>query len=432
MFRFLVFLLLLAAPAWAAPAATLPYSNFIRDRQDFSWKLVSQNRGVTTLEMTSQSWKGTTWKHRIAIYQPKKPQFSDAATLFLTTQPLPFDGLTGQRAADAIGAPFCIVYDVPNQPLWGRSENGLFGYTVSRALQSGDGSWSLAFPMARAGVRALDAVDAYHASVRAPQIKRWLLVGFSKRGLAAWLAATDARVKGLVSLAYNNLNVPAQAAAQRADWGELSPRLRPYLADGVEEAMETPRGAAILATWDPFEFRASLNKPKLVVDATGNDYWSLRAFDQYADKLPGATDFLMVAGTDHYMIGAFNQVFGAATAWCRWSLSGRALPKPFLKRAGQTWRFEAPGASAAAFYFARSQNDDFRGAKWQSVAMEHKSAGVWTATLPEGKGEKIAVFAAGAWREGELTLPLSSRVVISRRDAPRRENKANPPQNTAQ
>ena len=416
MSRFFLFLLvLLSAPiAFAAPASvTQPYANFVRNRDGFSWKFVSQNRGVVTLQLTSQKWRGTTWKHRVDIYQPKRLQFPDAATLFLTTQPLPFDSITGQRAADAIGAPFCIVYDVPNQPLWNRTENGLFGYTASRAIQTGDASWSLAFPMARAAVRALDAVDAYNAQTKANRAKRWMMVGFSKRGLAAWLAATDGRVKGLVSLAYNNLNTPRQVAAQRADWGELSPKLKPYLAGGVEAAMATPRGQQILDAWDPYFFRAQLNKPKLVVDATGNDYWTLRAFDQYADDLPGVTNFLMVSGTDHYMVNAFGQVFGSATAWCHWTLSRRPLPQPQLARAGDNWRFEAPGASAATLHFAWSANNDFRGARWQSTPMQ-KANGVFAAKLPaapEGQS-RLAVFAAGEWRDGALTLPLSSRVMI--------------------
>ena len=415
MFRFvLLCALLFAKIAVAAPDATQPYSDFIRDRHSFAWQFVSKTRGVTTLEMTSQIWKGTTWKHRVVIYQPKKLQFPDAATLFLTTQPLPFDNITGQRAADAIGAPFCIVYDVPNQPLWKRTENGLFGYTVSRAIQTGDGTWSLAFPMARTAVRALDAVNAYNALVKTPKVKRWLLVGFSKRGLAAWLAATDSRVKGLVSLAYNNLDTPKQAAAERADWGELSPKLRPYMENGVEVAMATPRGEEILATWDPIQFRAQLDKPKLVVDATGNDYWTLKAFDQYADALPGATDFLIVAGTDHYMIGAFSQIFGAATAWSHHVLSGRALPQPKLGRQGASWKFVAPAARAATLYYAWSKNEDFRGANWQSVPMQ-KSADGFEATLPDAPigQNKVAVFAAGEWAEGDLTLPLSSRVIIA-------------------
>ena len=414
MSRFFAFVFLLLAPrtAFAAPASvTQPYAKFLRDRADYSWKFVAKNRGVTTLQLTSQQWKGTTWKHRVDIYQPRKLQFPDAAAMFLTTARLPFDALTGQRAADAIGAPFCIVYDVPNQPLWNRTENGLFGYSVSRAVQTGDASWSLAFPMAKTAVRALDAVDAYNAQSKAKRVRRWLMIGFSKRGLAAWLAATDPRVKGLVSLAYNNLNTPKQAAAQRADWGELSPKLKPYMENGVEAAMATPRGQAILDAWDPYFFRAQLNKPKLVVDATGNDYWSLRAFDQYADDLPGTTNFLMVSGTDHYMVNAFSEVFGAATAWCHWTLSARKLPQPKLSRAGNNWKFSAPGAKAATLHFARSASSDFRGAKWQSVPMRKINGAMWEAKMPAGQG-KNAVFAAGDWADGKLTLPLSSRVIV--------------------
>ena len=417
-FRFfiLILTLCLARTAFAAPNPTTPYTDFMRDRQGFSWRLISRGRDVTTLEMTSQKWKESTWQHRIVIYYPENLQYPDAAALFLTTQQLPFDNLTGRAAAEAIGAPFVIVYDVPNQPLWGKTENGLFGYSVSQAIETSDGSWSLAFPMAKTAARAMDAVNIYNGSSRNPECKpisRWMLIGFSKRGLAAWLAATDKRVTGLVSLAYNNLNTPKQADAQRADWGELSPKLKPYLENGVEEAMATPKGQAILDTWDPYFFRNQLNKPKLVVDATGNDYWSLRAFDQYADDLPGVTNFLMVGGTDHYMVSAFNKVFGAATAWCHWTLGNKPLPQPKLTRAGKNWHFEASGAKAATLNFAWSQSNDFRGAEWEKMPMRKSSGGQWEAEMPTGKGN-IAVFAAGDWPDGELTLPLSSRVVISK------------------
>ena len=418
MFRPLILALALLAvrPAVAAPNPTTAYTDFMRDRQGFAWRLLSRGRDITNIEMTSQTWKESKWEHRIAIYYPEKLQYPDAAALFLTTQRLPFDDITGRRAADMIGAPFVILYDVPNQPLWGKSENDLFGHSVSKAIETEDGSWSLAFPMAKAAARAMDAVNIYNASSRNPECKpiaRWMVIGFSKRGLAGWLAATDKRVKGLVSLAYNNLNTPKQAAAQREDWGELSPKLKPYLANGVEEAMATPKGEAILNTWDPYFFRNQLDKPKLVVDATGNDYWSLRAFDQYADDLPGTTNFFMVPDTDHYMVSAFNTVFGAATAWCHWTLSNKPLPQPKLNHEGNNWQFEAAGATSATLHFAQSKNSDFRKADWQKTPMRKTSAGVWEATTPKDEGS-IAVFAIGNWADGELTLPLSSRVVVDK------------------
>ena len=398
---------------------TAAYHNFLRDRQDFSWHLVARERDITTLEVTSQRWKGSIWKHRVVIYQPQKLRYPDAAALFLTMQRLPFDDLTGRLAANKIGAPFVIVYDVPNQPLWNRTENGLFGYTLEKSIATGQADWSLAFPMARSAVRAMDAVDAYNASSSdsaAREVKRWLQIGVSKRGLAAWLASTDPRVKGLVAIAYNNLNTPQQEKAQLADWGELSPRLAPYFQNGVRAAMKTPRGQALINAWDPYFFRAQLNKPKLVIDATGDDYWSLRAFDQYADALPGATNLLMVAGADHYMAGALRQIIDASAVWCRWILGGKPLPQPSLARQGNSWDFRAPNAQTATLNWAWSRNKDFRQAQWQSAPMRRASAGRWqaaTSTPPAGKSY-FAAFATGNWANGDVSLPLSSRVVVGK------------------
>ena len=415
----LLFALLFSPAAFAAtapPDPTTAYTDFLRDRQGFSWRLVSRKSDISVLELVSQRWKGSTWKHRVAIYQPQKLRFPDAAALFLTTRRSPFDDLTGRLSANKIGAPFVMVYDVPNQPLWNRTENGLFGYTLGKSIATGEADWSLAFPMAKSAVRAMDAVDAYNARSNAPEtraVKRWLQIGVSKRGLAAWLASTDARVKGLVAIAYNNLNTPQQEKAQLADWGQLSPRLAPYFQNGVRAAMKTPRGRGLINAWDPYFFRARLNKPKLVIDSTGDDYWSLRAFDQYASALPGTTNLLMVAGADHFMVGALGQIVDASAAWCGWTLSGKSLPQPKLTRVGNRWQFAAPGAQTATLHWAWSQNNDFRRAQWQNKPMQ-KTGGNWTATTPKASAGKnhIAVFATGDWSDGNLKLPLSSRVII--------------------
>ena len=179
--------------------------------------------------------------------------------------------------------------------------------------------------------------------------------------------------------------------------------------------MQKPRGQALIDAWDPYFFRAKLNKPKLVIDATGDDYWSLRAFDQYADELPGTTNLLMVPGTDHYMVSAIGQIMRASTAWCRWTLNQKPLPQPQLTRRGNKWRsFAASGAQSAILYWAWSRTNDFREAKWQNRPMRKTSAGSWTAaTSPAPTGKNVlAVFAQGRWQGEKQSLPLGSRVII--------------------
>ena len=422
MMRFLLLFLVLLAPrlCFAAPNPTTPLSDFMRDRKGFSWLLVSRGRDVTTLEITSQTWKDSTWKHRVVIYQPQKLQFPDAAAMFLTTEYSTSDDAIGRFAADAIGAPFVIVYDMPNEPLWNRKGEELSSYTMGKALETGDADWSLAFPMAKAAVRAMDAVDFYNATSREPEtrdITRWLQIGFGPRGMAAWLASTDKRVKGLVSISYNNLNVKAQAQAQRDDWGELSPHSEVALEESVKATLKNPRVPSFLETWDPYSFRAQLDKPKLVITATGDDHSSLRAFDQYANELPGVTNLLMVPGADHDMTNSFDQVFGVAMSWCQWTLGATPLPQPKLTHQGNNWSFDAPGAQAANLHWAWSKTNDFRGAQWKSVPMRKSSGDAFEATLSEAPANQnhIAVFGLGNWVNGELTLPMGSRVVIDKK-----------------
>lgn len=422
MIRFLILLLVLLAPrlCFAAPNPTTPLSDFMRDRKGFSWIMGSRGRDVTTLEITSQTWKDSTWKHRVVIYQPTTLLYPDAAAMFLTTQYSTSDDAIGRFAADAIGAPFVIVYDMPKEPLWNRTGDELLSYTMGKALETGDADWSLAFPMAKAAVRAMDAVDVYNATSREPEtrdISRWLQIGFARRGMAAWLAATDRRVKGLVSISYNGLNATAQAQAQRADWGELAPHSETTIEESVKATLKAPRFPSLLETWDPYSFRAQLDKPKLVINATGDDYSSLRAFDQYADALPGVTNLLMVPGTDHDMANSFDQVFGVAMSWCQWTLGTKPLPQPKLTRQTKSWSLDAPGAQAANLHWAWSKNNDFRNAQWQTMPMRKTSGGTFEGSISEAPADQnnIAVFALGNWVDGKLTLPMGSRVVIDKK-----------------
>ena len=417
---FLFLIVLVPQLCFAAPNPTTPFADFLRDRKGFSWLLVSRDREVTTLEITSQTWKDSTWKHRVVIYQPKELLYPDAAAMFLTTDYAVSDDAIGHYAADALGAPFVIVYNMPNEPLWNRKGDELLSYTIGKSLETGDANWSLAFPMAKAAVRAMDAVDIYNATSREPEtrdITRWLQIGFSRGALAAWLASTDKRVKGLVSISYNDLNFSAQADAQRADWGALSPHSEFALETSAREMLKSVRAQSLLETWDPYSFRAQLDKPKLVIAATGDDYGSLRAFDQYADDLPGVTNLLMVPGANHDMADSFGQTFGVALSWCQWTLGTTPLPQPKLTHQAKSWSFDAPGAQAANLYWAWSKTNDFRNAQWQKVPMRKSSGNTFEATISDNPTDQqnIAVFALGNWVDGKLTMPLSSRVVIAKK-----------------
>ncbi len=417
---FLVFSLIFAAPTLAATpqksapqSSTAPLDIYLKNRDGFAFKIISQTPQQTRISLISQGWHGTKWQHEIRIYQPNKLRFPGRAVMQLTTRAFPWDDITGRLAANDIGAPFISVYDVPNQPLFGRTEDGLFGLSLQKMFDAKDPTWSLAFPMAKSATRAMDAVQSWSKSRKAP-ISKFIVIGFSKRALAAWLAATDPRVMGLVSIGYNNLNVEKQAPNQLKSWGEYSPLLRAYTRGGLIEKIYSPLGQKLMATWDPYSFLGRIDKPKYLLDASNNGYWTLDALDLYADRLRGPSDLLYVANAGHYMEGAIPSVFGSVASWSRSTLAGEILPPAKLSRSGAKWRFEAKGAQSAQIFFAFSASKDFREAPFSQKMMVRQSDGTFSAQIPAAPAEKpvVAVFAEGTWSGQGSPLKLSSRVLM--------------------
>src|SRR5436190_6865233 len=102
----------------SGPPADL--SNYLRGRdQGVSWKVVREENGQTELELTSQVWQGTIWKHGILIQQPPKVEFKGTAVLYITGDG-PFAGDRAQirLLSAAMGMPVAMLFGIPNKPIW--------------------------------------------------------------------------------------------------------------------------------------------------------------------------------------------------------------------------------------------------------------------------------------------------------------------------
>ncbi|RYX85006.1 hypothetical protein EON83_07095 [bacterium] len=410
-------LLLAASGAQAAsptPAPkqddTKPLRQFLATKSD----LKLQRQSATQFSFSSGTWHGTNWKQRARVFTPRRNLFPGTATLLLLTDPVLWDGVGGQLAADATGTTVVMVYDVPNQPLWGRRENGLLGYSVQKTAQTNDPTWAIAFPMARAVARSMDAVQSWSAKSATP-VKKFVLVGFSKRALAAWLVASDPRVRALVSLGYNNLNLQGQAKLQKQNWGQLSTHWTDMVGADFEKQLQTPRGMALTRTWDPYSFLRDVKAPKLLVDATNNDYWSLDSPSQFSDRLSGPTNWLYFANAGHTMSQAVPALLQTSALWVRRTLENKPLANPTLNIGTASIGLAAPAAKSAIIRVAWSQSRDFRKADWVELATTKVAAG-WTAPRPTAPTDAryMAIFGAADYPnpDGVGQLQLSSRITI--------------------
>ncbi len=389
-----------------------------RPEPAYAWREVKRGAGpasTVSLEVVSQTWRGRDWKHRLNIYRPRKSEITGAALVLVMGFPTPFDALFGQLGAEAAGMPCAVLNDVPNQPLDGQIEDGLLADSLQRMFQTNDASQCLIFPMAKAIVKSMDAVQSWSATEPGGVFTKFVLIAPSKRGWAAWLAAAeDKRIRGLVPLSYNNVRAERQIPNQLTQWGEMSEYLRDYTARGLTQQITSPVGAAVMAATDPWIFRERYTMPKLIVDATNNGYWTLDAFDAYGPSLPGTTDLLYVANAGHYMEEAFPRIFGTISAWSHRVVSGPPLPVVGADLGSGPGRRQllVRGPAPARLWFAFSKSQDFRAATWESRELKGDFKGSLTLPVPPAEAPWGAAFAEWEFLGGKQLLRLTSAPVM--------------------
>lgn len=382
--------------------------------ESFRWEKVSQadvTGGVNyTLKMTSQTWQGIPWTHEIELVRPAKCEYPSTAVLFVTGgHPSPHSSTIAMALAGAAGCPIAVLYAIPNQPLFdGKKEDALIAYTFGKMLETSDDTWPLLFPMTKAALRAMDAVQAFSKSELGCEIASYIVTGASKRGWTTWLtaAADRERVKAIMPMVYDNLNLPAQMERQIAYWGKYSDEIEDYTRDNLQESMITESGKRLAQIVDPWAYRERITVPKLIVNGTNDAYWTVDALNLYWGGLKGPKYVLYIPNAGHNVdaipAGAIK-LLSTSAAFVRAIASGRELPKltwkPTVSKNGYRLHITTdPKASDALVWTAGSDSLDFRQSRWESTPMKPTGNG-FTATVAAPTKGYLAVF-------GEVTVPI--------------------------
>ncbi|HSV75361.1 MAG TPA: PhoPQ-activated protein PqaA family protein [Chthonomonadales bacterium] len=375
---------------------------------------------VTDLHMTSQTWQGIRWDHRVVVFTPTVQRHPDTAVLVITGGSGGVeDHALGQALLAASGVTVAILFNIPNQPLFGMREDDLIAHTFMQYLETGDATWPLLFPMTKAAVRAMDALQAHSAREGQRRIERFIVTGASKRGWTSWLTAAtgDRRVVGIVPIVYDNLNLMAQMSHQLASWGKFSEQIDDYTRRGLQQKMEThPRGRSLVAMVDPYTFREALTLPKLIMNGTNDAYWTQDALNLYWDGLRGPNWILYSPNSGHGMENRVP-VMAAAGGFIR-ALAARTLPPRVSWRwedgpdGGATLRVTAtPAASSARLWTVTSQTKDFRQGRWVSAPMQ-REGDAWVARVARPASGFVAAFGETSHTLEGRWFPASTQIRI--------------------
>jgi PhoPQ-activated pathogenicity-related protein len=269
----------LAAALLAPPPPEL--AAYVRKKdKSAAWREARRESGFVELKLTSQTWQGAPWTHDLVVASPRSGTRGSGAILLITGDRAGGDLPYAQSLADQAGMEVAVLFEVPNQPLYGLNEDALIAYTFGQWLQTGDNSWPLLFPMTKSAMKAMDALQEWSGR----RLKSFVVTGASKRGWTTWLTAAlgDKRIKGIAPMVIDTLKMPEQLAKQREMFGgKLSEQIADYSETGLTEVLSTPQGQKLTRMVDPASYLGQVRVPVLVLVGGNDRYWTVDAHSLY-------------------------------------------------------------------------------------------------------------------------------------------------------
>ena len=365
--------------------------------KNFSWEVKDSgklgNLKIYQVLLTSQKWRGITWRHQLTIVVPSTIQY-DGAMLFIAggsdkdEQPnwsnedkmWPVLGTIAAKNKAIVA----LIKQVPNQPLYdGKTEDELISYTLHQFKQDKDYSWPLLFPMVKSAVRSMDAIQEFASKNLNQPIKNFVISGASKRGWTTWLsnAIDDNRVKAIGPMVIDMLNMPKTLSYQLETYGEYSIQIEDYVKLGIPQGTDTKEGQAITAMIDPFSYREKLTVPKIIFIGTNDEYWTADAIKHYYDKIPGKNLIHYVPNAGHDL-GGGKQALEALSAFFGLTLQNKEYPVSTWNVAKVKNGFEitvnakSEDLVDAAIWGTTSADRDFRNNLWLTRSVKPQGSTV--------------------------------------------------------
>ena len=404
---------------------------------DDSYRWVKRYEGKTNgatfveLTLTSQTWKGTVWKHQLYVIRPSEVADPAQAILLIAggswtddlAKPvegdykLPAEAALLAAIAQRVKSPVAVLKQVPQQPIFeGLKEDAAISYTFEQFLKTKDATWPLLLPMVKSAVRGMDAVQDFNKKEWGLDIRNFTLTGASKRGWTTWLTASvDPRVNAFAPMVIDMLNMAVQMKHQVATFGAFSEEIADYTQRGIQQQSDSEGGRLLQSIVDPYSYRALLLQPKLILLGTNDRYWPLDALNNYWPDLVGEKHILYVPNNGHGL-NDFARVTGTIAALHREAAGHGRMARLTWKLQDDARRLllsvtsDTPPKSVSA-WIAAATTRDFRESKWASQPMS-AADGAYQYELPLPAAGFAAMFGEAVFESDGMPYYLSTNVKI--------------------
>ncbi len=382
---------------------------------------------VFVLKSEGMNWEGMSWFHRVGIALPKNLRYTDRAFVLVVGgsryvedryyyEKTLKDALKYSWIADLFEAPFVIIADVPNQPIWGMREDDLIAETFERFLKEPDPKLPLLVPMTYGVIRALDTVQDFLKREKGYVLKYFMVSGASKRGWTTYLTGVfDSRVFAIAPMVYDNLNIPEQLSRQIEYYGTYSEKIADYTRRGLLDAMkDNPKAQDLLEIVDPYRMRLRLSLPKFLVMGTNDRYWTVDSVNVYLDSLPGKT-WIYYSPNDGHDLTRVGDLARTLSTFFKLYPDGR-FPEPRFSLEEGEMCVRDEKLSRLELWYSRSKDMDFRNSIWIRLEGE-KRDGKFRVKIPKRPGDvNQAYFARAVYEYEGLEYYISSRMFVERKE----------------
>ena len=259
------------------------------------------------------------WWHYVDIIIPKQTT-SSTGIMFIDGGEKSDDyfRLDAQSVGNSIKTESVIVNvsNIPFQPLNFLSseqdsfeEDDLIAFAWNKFLKQGakqkDVEWLPRFPMTRAIVRAMDLAQEIVLQ-NDIVVKDFVVSGASKRGWTAWTtSAVDSRVKAVVPMVIDMLNLVPSFENHYRSYGEFSPAVQEYVNYNIQDWLGTEEFKVLMSYIEPFSFIDKFTMPKYIINAGSDEFFSTDSWRFYYDKLPGEKIIRYVPNKNHSLDGRY-------------------------------------------------------------------------------------------------------------------------------
>ncbi|MCB0688687.1 MAG: PhoPQ-activated pathogenicity-related family protein [Saprospiraceae bacterium] len=305
-----------------------PLEQYVDQRdKNAPWEVVDTIEGegynIYVVRMISQDWlttaevKDPTWWHWLTVVVPDSVQ-SNTGLLFIgggnrkREQPTK----AGDQLVQTALLTHSIVtelHNVPNQPLefvgddYGpRDEDEIISYGWRKFLEGGakdeDIHWLARMPMTTAAARAMDVLELLSRQIEVKPLEKFVVAGGSKRGWTTWTTgAVDKRVVAIVPIVIDMLNIIPSFSHHWRAYGRWAPAVGDYNREGIMEWQHSREYDRLISLTDPYSFRDKLTMPKLILNATGDQFFLPDSWQFYWKDLKGEKHLRYVPNSEHSM-----------------------------------------------------------------------------------------------------------------------------------